>query len=180
MKQLLLSLIILMAPCAVLADILFWQIDQTGIDKPVEFAFAKIVDTQTKTGLSLYDSEGNLLTVSAVAANNAAAMTDLGTATDGLYAQLGDSPEGLYFQVLLYGTTGNLVGQSNEASYDLLAPYIFRSVDDLSAGRPWMPSVMVASPSEPLPEPTEGLLILLGGAVLALRRKQRNADAKHV
>ena len=180
MKQLLLSLIILMAPCAVLADILFWQIDQTGIDKPVEFAFAKIVDTQTKTGLSLYDSEGNLLTVSAVAANNADAATDLGTATDGLYAQLGDSPEGLYFQVLLYGTTGNLVGQSGEASYDLLTPYIFRSVDDLSAGRPWMPSVMVASPSEPLPEPTEGLLILLGGAVLALRRKQRNADAKHV
>lgn len=183
MKLWLLGLAILATHCAVQADILFWQVDQTELASPVEFAFAKVVDANTKTGLSLYDSEGELTSVSAAAANNADSTTDLGTATDGLYAQLGDSTDISFLQVLLYGTSGDLVGQSDATAYSLLAPYVFKSVDDLSAGRPWTPSVTASTPTPPspgdLPEPAEGMLILLGGAALALRRKQRNAAVAH-
>lgn len=85
---------------------------------------------------------------------------------------------GIYVDMLTYATEGssflielykdgsaNPVGSSASADYSSLGDYILKNAQSQVAA-PWAPAI--AS----VPEPTGGLLMLLGTVVLALRRKR--------
>lgn len=133
----------------------------------LEYSFAMVAFSQDGTNpdptgdyLTLYGSGG----------------TDLGTAvssdsTAPLYVGLGDSnsPTGnILFEMWLESPEGSFQRVAyHSADLANLSQYIV-SMDDMMLGR-----VPAAGPyGVAVPEPTSGLLVLLGAAVLALRRKR--------
>ena len=89
------------------------------------------------------------------------------------FAVLPDSPEGLSFMVEL-GNWENgqwkMIAQSQSYTYAELASYIIQNwsgPDATPAIQPWVATGYM------VPEPSSGLLLLLGAGLLALRRKRR-------
>ena len=89
------------------------------------------------------------------------------------YAVLPDSPEGLSFMVELGNwENGEWVGIAHSQSYTYaqLQSYIIHEWSGpgaIPATEPWV------AESYAVPEPSSGLLLLIGGGLLALRRKRR-------
>ena len=89
------------------------------------------------------------------------------------YAVLPESPEGLSFMVELGNwENGEWVGiaHSQSYTYEQLASYIIHDWSGPGATPaigPWV------AESYAVPEPSSGLLLLIGGGLLALRRKRR-------
>ena len=90
------------------------------------------------------------------------------------FAILPDSPEGLSFMVELgnWDNDGNWVGiaQSQSYTYAQLQDYVIRDWSGPGATpaiQPWVAEGYV------VPEPSSGILLLIGGGLLALRRKRR-------
>lgn len=89
------------------------------------------------------------------------------------FAILPDSPEGLTFMVELGNwESGDWTGiaQSRSYTYAQLQDYIIRDwsgPDYTTTMDPWVADGYV------VPEPSSGLLLLIGGGLLALRRKRR-------
>ena len=97
-----------------------------------------------------------------------------GAETWSWYAVLPDSPEGLSFMVEL-GNWENgewvMIAQSQSYTYAELASYIIQNwsgPDATPAIQPWVATGYM------VPEPSSGLLLLLGAGLLALRRKRRD------
>ena len=64
----------------------------------------------------------------------------------------------------------SIEAMSRNFSYEELQKHMSFSATDMPGETPWSPDVFTA-----VPEPSSGLLVLLGGALLALRRRRRAA-----
>lgn len=84
-------------------------------------------------------------------------------------AQLGDGASSWSFYVELYNSANTAVGKSQTMSYSALQNYIAQSIDmsNLADIQRWSGGTYTA-----VPEPTSAVLLALGTALMALRRKR--------
>ncbi len=154
--------------------LLYWMVDQSGSDSPVEFQIAKVGyntdGSTTATGyLPLVDESGNTASsISGSGGSTAATWADLAGLS-------GDLSAYSFFVELksLNGDDWEVVGQSATVSYGDLVSNKSILPSALDIGTAAM-NVWVA-PSVAIPEPSGALLMLVGGALLALRRRRKAA-----
>ena len=164
------SVALALAASTASADLIYWQIQAaTGnqhaganANKLIPFAYATISagDSQSYTQLHMYDDDG--------AQTGSSLLVPLATdptSTEAIYSGTFDDSV-TSFLVELWDNGGTRVGwQSYSAS--ALADNIWKDGEpSASGGTPLTVTGVV-------PEPTSGLLLLLGMAGLALRRKRR-------
>lgn len=166
----------LMCCCSVHADYLLWQIDQTGTSEtPLEFSYAKILvqgeGVSEGTYLSLAGT-GDPGFTEVVHSGYPDPLT--GSKTDPVYAVLGDFGQlGYSFAAELYRETDDgdvFVGRSAFVSYASLEKFHVYSNMSLTGIDPYKFSAFS------VPEPTSGLLVLLGFGLMALRRKKSKVE----
>jgi len=155
----------MLAAATATADLLYWQVsDAVGNElsgkqnTPIEFAYATVKADGTL--LNVYNEKAG-----DTGSSRAYAMADDNTSTDAAYAGTFDDSV-TSFLVELWDNGGTRVGwQTYSAS--AVANSIWKSdTPAASGGTPLTVTGVV-------PEPTSGLLLLLGMAGLALRRKRR-------
>ena len=135
---------------------LSFVIDQTGAENPVAFEYARVgVEGQN----AYLDMQGT--------ATPWVMQNGSGTATDPNMANLGDFNDPLYsYYVELYDEAFNAVGRSDSAAYGDLKGYISTEM-----GQGGITSAWTVGAFHSVPEPTGGLLVLIGAGLLALRRR---------
>jgi len=157
------------------ADLLYWQIDANPVpfyesvwattsSESKTFAYAQILDSSDSTALDLYSLAGGSTAAKAVAA------TSETTGTGKVAANIGDSYSGGSFYIVLYDSDKKKIAWTEDISYSSVASYI----EETSAAQfnaNWTAS-LAASNFKFVPEPTSGLLMLVGAALLGLRRKR--------
>lgn len=162
-------LVTLAAAHAARAEYLYWMIDETLLlegEAFDDYAFARVKDLQSGDYLHVYDASGSKTSATAV---------DKVTATSGAMAwgdfeidkQFSSSEKSFLFE--LYNSNREVVAwqQQTVSLADLIAhQYIGSSL--YPAFTPYMLTAVV-------PEPTGGVLVLLGAAMLALRRRRQCA-----
>ena len=163
MKRLALILAVFCAFSALATEqYLYWMVSGAG-DYSGTWTAVRMKETSSDSYLTLYS--GGAGTELGTTASSAYA-----TSVSGLYAALGASIGSEYLVDLMWGDTAvatTTIGGSGLDSYltaSLLKP----------AGSPMEVSGFAATGA--VPEPTGGLLVLFGAAVLALRRKRRKAS----
>lgn len=135
------------------ADALYWQVDTGASDASYkgEYSYA-----------ALYTSDGTFLDgyYEATDGKVAPTLSDLGN-----YGSTGYS-----FYVELYNASLDSVYKGQTVSYDQLAASGYISTGGVS-----LPTFTATSGfnGASVPEPTSGVLLLIGGAMLALRRRRR-------
>jgi len=162
--------------CAVFAvhadPLLYWMVDQEGTDN-ISFDVARLAYSTdggaTAAGyLTLVDEQGG--TAQAIAGSGgdtAATWADFA----GL-ANYSDSGYTFFIELLSYNGGWERMGQSAAASYSDLVSNGSVLASSLSVGTmamtAWTPTVSI-------PEPSGALLFLMGGSLLALRRRRKTA-----
>lgn len=176
MKKLIVALsLILSFGFAAQAEYLFWQLSDTakdGTGKSIgDFSYAAIFAETPTTQLKLADETG--------------ASTDYTYATVDKSApqqivinldQLGDpSCYSFYIEYFNYNDGWNSVGTSGKQTYDQLAQNgaiytgsAMEAITDIAGLKMWTGSSYAAA----TPEPTGGLLVMLGMALIGLKRKR--------
>ena len=134
------------------ADALYWQVD-TGADDAAykgEYSYA-----------ALFDSDGTLLDGYYEASGGKVAPT---------LSDLGDGSSTHSFYVELYNASLESVYKGQAVSYTDLAASGYISTGGVS-----LPNFTATSGfnGASVPEPTSGMLLLMGGALLALRRRRQ-------
>ena len=168
MKNIICGLVLLGAVSAFADDsYLYWMVG----DGAPEYAYARVRD-QTGTYLNIYDSGFDSQYTEATGGKSGVSketVTDFKDYGEGFYALLGPgTSSSSSFIVELYNSSDKFVGQSSPIAYSLAEIY--------SGGMGTPPSMPSSFGSFAIPEPSSGLLMLVGCAVLGLRRrKQKNA-----
>ena len=161
------SAAMMLAVASASADLLYWQVsDAVGNElsgkqgSPIEFAYATVSTDGGNTHLNVYNYEqGN------TGSSRAYAMADDSTSTDAAYVGTFQSEFVTAFLVELWDSGNNRVGwQSYSAS--AVANSIWKSDSPAASGGTPLTVTGV------IPEPTSGLMLLLGAACLALRRRK--------
>lgn len=135
------------------ADALYWQVDNSSADASYkgDYSYAALYDSTTGAMLDgYYESEGGKV---------APALSDLGD---------GSSTHSFYIE--LYNASFDSVYKTESISYTDLAASGYISTGGVS-----VPTYTATSGfnGASVPEPTSGVLLLIGGAMLALRRRRR-------
>ena len=154
MKKTLLALVAL-AGFAAYADYLYWMVDTplTGYD----WSTAKLVNNSN-------DELGS------ISYSNMADLNDVGGYT---YSSLGTYDDSTSFFIELYNSssTTDPIARANIGTASSLAAYIFGNNSMAAQGT--MGGFAAGPSTFNVPEPTSGLLFLVGGVLLGLRRKRR-------
>ena len=154
---------VLAASTMAMADLLLWQVGA----KDIAYDYAQIFyntsasyDGGTVLANKVGDYDGTTTKVDAH-------MFDLVS----VGADLGNDPTSQYFFIELFDANNNLVGKSEIAQRSSLADFIAAS--EFSAGfedkNAWTGGTFTPTP---VPEPTSGVLLLIGAAMMGLRRKR--------
>ena len=151
------------APCAARADLIYWMVDDpteswtTGSEEPVTFAYATIKADDTL--LFAYDTSGNTSSpvMNALAGSGG---SETGAAYFGSFDSSVQS-----FLVELWNASGDRVGWQTYSAASV-ADSIWKGNTTMGAG------AKALTVSQVVPEPTSGLLLILGGALLALKRRR--------
>jgi len=154
-------LVTLAALYAARADYLYWMIDGDNLELEGEafsdYAFARVKDLQSGQWLHVYDASGSMTSATAVDKATATSGPMLWGAFDAessssessfLFELYNDDHEVVAWQTVL---SSYLIDNIGNSLYPAFTPYMLTSV---------------------VPEPTGGMLVLLGAAMLALRRKK--------
>ena len=149
------------------ADYLLWQVDQTTTANATPFMYAAVAahgpNGDEKAGLA--NTEGTEIPyVLWVDYSDTAPM---GLKTEETYTDLGAYGSGsYYFMVELYNSENVLVGTSQKLTLADLQQHIYANMG-LTGITPY-----VVNSISPVPEPTGGLLVLLGAGLLGLKRRR--------
>lgn len=178
MHKLIALVMVLMAVCFARADItdqyLYWMIDQSSSSEPIEFFYATLYADNGEQKIALTVTDGTT-TSPYVLPSDFDETKDpppgVGTRTDPTYSQLVGylgsdySSYSFYVELFLDGSDKPL-GVSQSVAYEDLKRYIY---SNLNLGGEIAYAFV---PTVPVPEPTSGLLVSLGLALLALRRRR--------
>ena len=162
---------------AVQADVLYWQVSENpGVDYSTAMLSAKTSDPENYYYVSQNTvsggSAGELVDKSALTGGNYAAgdlSSILSWDTDEAYT---GSASSLSFFVELYDSAGNWVAQSNPIPYSQLTDFVASSPSFNSNFAGANSTFGGGTTSYGIPEPTSGLLMLVGLGALALRRRK--------
>ena len=153
---------------------LYWQVDVSG-DTSYSFNYATIREANSQSYLSLYSSASD-------ASMGTQLYTD-GYGVDGNYA-VGTKAGPTYAGLASYGIGSSFVvelwAEGSSKSDTSLVGWSYLSYADVldSIYKPMSTTTLspyTITASQLVPEPTSGLLALLGFAALALRRKQKKS-----
>lgn len=160
----LVTVVFSIAAFATVADdyYMYWCVDQTGSDDPYTFAYATLKATD---GNGVYDMP-SYGTIGADASGTSSGLSagGLGNMSSlGIYASTAYS-----FFIELYSDSDVFLAQSETKTYSEIvqAHAISNSGIGQQAAAAWVPGGYA------IPEPSSALLVLLGMAGLALRRKR--------
>ena len=165
MKKIIFAAALALSACAN-ADYLYWMVSQnSSSEDPVAFMYARIAvsGNGVATGTYLSDGSGNSMFLwsgypedGTTGYNTLAGYVDL--------AAYG--ADGYSFAVELYNATHEVVGVGNVETYNNLKKFVYGDMQHTGID-PWVVRSLQA-----VPEPTSGMLILVGTALLALRRRK--------
>ena len=166
-KTTLIAAAMLIAACA-RADYLYWMVNEDSQSQDsVPFMYAKVAVSGEGVAEETYlvDGFGNDEVLW-----SGFPTPETGYSTAPAYFNLGSyGAEGFSFAVELYGVEGDLVGRGDIKTFEQLRDFVY---GDMGHGGidPW-----VVSSTAAVPEPTGGVLVLFGCALLALRRRRVEA-----
>ena len=170
MKKTMLMIIAALTGAALHADYqyLYWMVDETQDTDQYQFTYAT-VRAGDSSYLNLYDQSGDTGDYKFYISNLATANTGLSTSAG--YAGLGEGVDydDATFFFELWNQYDEKVGWKS-VGYSALSGNIFANTQSGSGSSPYVVSNVI-------PEPTSGMLLLIGIAGLALRRrKQLNVE----
>lgn len=148
---------------ASIADVaaLYWQVGDTGID----YDYAKVRVTGGGLSDPSYLNSADYDGVSILANGDGATYADVSSYSSGSYS--------FFVELLNYENSNwSIVGHSDTLTYQDLVTSGYITTGGIAA-----PSVATApfglSEQYEIPEPTSGLLLLMGASMLALRRRRK-------
>ncbi len=155
---------ILFAVMLAKGEYLLWMVQQdSSASDAVEFQYAKV------KVLGNVD-DGTYLTMSGDTTDvlwSGYPTSEMGYTTDQIYANLGAySGDTFSFVVELYNNVDELVGTGSVQTYASLHDYIYGNMSQTGI------DPYIARAFQSVPEPTSGMLVLVGTALLALRRRK--------
>ena len=178
MRKLMAMAIVALGAFAVRAEdsYLYWMIDTTdGRAEKITYDAVQVRAFETSAGV---DSAGTYLTLYYGNGNEAGMSVSPGAATSGLalYASLASSAGSAYSYVVELFHDGTKVGQSTSLVFTEAMAQSFVSTMTPTGGFPGL-SVWAAGSFGAVPEPNSALLVLVGCALLGLRRKRIGASS---
>ena len=147
-----------MAAVVVHADVLYWMVDNPTEEGGFNWSTAKVV-----TDSNNIKDEASAELMSDLATTGAYAAADIGVFGS-------DYTDATSFFIELYNASSEKIATANIGTAAQLASFIDRGGHSTFSGGGFAPA---ASSFQAVPEPTSGLLFLVGGMLLGLRRKRR-------
>ena len=137
---------------------LYWMV---GEDAPADkYSYAMVKDTKSESYLNLYDEYMNPLGTQVTSAD----VTDARTYGEAFYASLaGIDTQSSTWVIELYNSNNDLIDTSGASQYTTI----------FNGGFSTPPAAPTAGTSFSIPEPNSGLLMLVGCALLGLRRRKQ-------
>ena len=141
---------------------LYWMV---GEDAPSDYAYAKVKDTTSNSYLNLYDEYGSIGPVDSI---DAATINDARTHGEAFYASLNGIDTSSSTWII------ELFNSQNE-TIDSSAPMQYQTVFNTGIASPASALTPAMGTSFATPEPNSGVLVLIGCAVLGLRRRRQKS-----
>ncbi len=150
------------------ADLLYWQVSSpvdvyesvwatTGA-QPTKFAYARIFDASSDTAWNNVSANG--VAGKAVTAGSANVAANIGT-----------DYSGGSFYIVIYDSSWKKLAWTEDIAYSTVSSSYIEATTAAEFNSNWT-NAMAMTSFKFVPEPTSGLLMLLGAALLGLRRKR--------